>query len=263
MIKLLKKQYPITAIISEDGSKVFNSYYELYSNLLNLDCDEYDDIVYIGGLRFYGGKSNADSISSFIEREYDHLPVKDKVVIDIGANIGDSSIYFALKGARRIVAVEPDPKVYALAKKNIETNGLSDRIELVRAACANTNLDSQGNNNKPLVTLDRIIEMPAIKPSILKMDCEGCEYDVILSASTETLLNFSNIQIEYHLGYKNLKEKLEGCGFQVRITEPKYFISLFGDSATNKLVSPDGQTAVANKTYSGMLYAARLNPSNN
>ena len=29
--------------------------------------------------------------------------------------------------------------------------------------------------------------------------------------------------IEYHYGYKNLKEKLENCGFRVIITEPPMF----------------------------------------
>jgi hypothetical protein len=52
------------------------------------------------------------------------------------------------------------------------------------------------------------------------MDCEGCEYDVIFSSSKETLKRFSHIQIEYHYGYKNLKEKLEKCGFSVKVTRP-------------------------------------------
>ena len=52
------------------------------------------------------------------------------------------------------------------------------------------------------------------------MDCEGCEYESIMATSDIILKKFSHIQIEYHSGYKNLKEKLERCGFKVSITGP-------------------------------------------
>lgn len=52
------------------------------------------------------------------------------------------------------------------------------------------------------------------------MDCEGCECDAILSIADDILRRFSYIQIEYHYGYKNLKEKLEKSGFTVSITRP-------------------------------------------
>ncbi len=48
----------------------------------------------------------------FDGRAYDNVDVYDKDVVDIGANVGDSSIYFALKGARKVVGVEPLPLVF-------------------------------------------------------------------------------------------------------------------------------------------------------
>ena len=50
--------------------------------------------------------------------------------------------------------------------------------------------------------------------TVLKMDCEGAEYEIILFATVDTLLRFNHLLIEYHYGYKNLKEKLEECGFK-------------------------------------------------
>jgi Methyltransferase FkbM domain len=60
-------------------------------------------------------------------------------------------------------------------------------------------------------------------PVILKMDCEGSEYEVILSAEAheQTLQKFDLVIIEYHYGYKNLKQKLERSGFKVSVTRPK------------------------------------------
>ena len=53
------------------------------------------------------------------------------------------------------------------------------------------------------------------------MDCEGCEYESILSASRDVIRSFSHIQIEYHYGYKDLKYKLEENGFIVSVTKPR------------------------------------------
>ena len=257
ILKVLRRQYPISAVLKTGEHIIFYGYDELYCNLRDLDCDFKNNLVYVDGLQFYGGVSNADSIISFIEKEYDFLPVKDRVVIDIGANIGDSSIYFALKGAKRVIGIEPDPQVYDFAYKNIELNGFSDRIELIRGAMSNIDANIKDLNKPSLITLKGIFEKCTMIPSILKIDCEGCEYDVILSASCATLLNFTHIQIEYHQGCENLKKKLEACGFRVKITEPSYFNSPFCNSSINRLVSSDGNVTRINKTYSGMLYASR------
>lgn len=57
-------------------------------------------------------------------------------VIDIGANIGDSAIYFALKGASHIYAFEPLPSIYRIALQNVKINNLDDRITLINAGVA-------------------------------------------------------------------------------------------------------------------------------
>ena len=71
----------------------------------------------------------------FMKQQYKWLDVKGKDVIDIGANIGDSAIYFALKGAKHVYAFEPYPYSYYIANKNIRLNGLQDKITLVNQGC--------------------------------------------------------------------------------------------------------------------------------
>ena len=70
----------------------------------------------------------------------------------------------------------------------------------------------------PLQDIINKYEIP--KSSVLKIDCEGCEYDIIENISFETISYFSNIQIEYHLGYKKLKNKLESFGYTVQVSKP-------------------------------------------
>lgn len=258
LLGLLKKEYPIRARLRTGQNTIFNSYNELYTNLLGVNCDTKNDVVDIDGLKFYGGVSNADSIKCFIDKEYDFLPVKDRAVIDIGANIGDSCIYFILKGARSVLAIEPNDTLYNFAKKNIYINGFSDKIKIVRAACSGNDLNTNVDASEPLfITLDDIILKCPGRPSNLKIDCEGCEYDVILSASCDTLSNFTHIQIEYHHGYQNLKRKLEECGFQVQVTQPSYFISPFANITNNKLITANNNQTNQKRIYSGMLYASR------
>lgn len=191
-------------------------------------------------IKLFGAITNGEVVDIFINNIYQHLPVKGNIIIDIGANIGDSSIYFALLGASKVIGIEPFPKNYSLAKKNIELNNLSNKITIMLAGCrANTGyisidpnlqgtdasaIDFKDGFKVPLLTLENILDENNIGSSeaklVLKMDCEGCEYDAILYSSAITLRKFSYIQIEYHFGYKNLKEKLEKCGFTVSVMTP-------------------------------------------
>jgi len=257
IISILRKRYPINAILKTGHHVVLDDYNELYCNFLNLDYDVENDLVMIDNLKFFGGVSNADSIWAYIAKEYEFLPVKDKVVIDIGANIGDSSIYFVTNGASKVIAIEPEYKLFQLAHKNIMINGFSERIELINGICGNADALNKRVDSPSLLSLQGIIDKCETIPSILKIDCEGCEYDVILSASSSTLLNFTHIQIEYHYGCENLKRKLEGEGFNVKMTDPSYFIS-FMNSGNIRFFDTEGKPARIYKTYVGMLYASRL-----
>jgi len=201
--------------------------------------------------KFFGGISNGDIINGICGGDYDDIPVFEKTVVDIGSNIGDSSIFFSLRGAKQVIGFEPFPKNYNLSIQNINENYLSQRISINLAGCSSKNttitidphFDSTAGTHLthfskgvkvPLFTLDEIIKKFKVpEDSILKIDCEGCEYDIIYESSTETLKHFSYIKIEYHYGYKNLEKKLRNSGFQVKVSSPiamNVFNSIFKKS---------------------------------
>ena len=187
---------------------------------------------------FYNGIENGDIYNIFIKNEYQMLKTKGKVIVDIGANIGDSAIYFAIKGAEKIIGFEPFYNNYIFAKKNFKENLLEEKCNIFLAGCSGKSgkikLNSEMKNDVdskvdyfdqgeeiPLYSLDQIInDFNVPQKSILKMDCEGCEYESILLASRDTLRTFDEILLEYHHGYLDVVEKLKKCGFNVSNTTP-------------------------------------------
>jgi FkbM family methyltransferase len=268
LMHVWKRKYPVETVLRKDDrhiilrSHVEAYFFTLVHNREGIHYDTENDLVTFEGihydmgndtvtlssssiphlddanrnLRLYGGITNGDIFDTFLRNEYQFPPVKGKTVVDIGANIGDTPIYFAVRGASKVIALEPYPKNYELAKKNIEANGFSDRIVILLAGCAaecgfitidpnksgifSPLIKSKHGIRVPLLTLENIINENSISEAVLKMDCEGCEYETILSAPDYVLRHFSGIHIEYHYGYKDLKEKLEKSGFNVSVTKP-------------------------------------------
>lgn len=249
MIHIFQNKFPFQGILKNGETITIHNYYEAYLTSFGImgGYSIQGNIVTISKkglpeIQLDLANNNGDIHGIFFAEVYDFLPVKDKVVLDIGANIGDSAIYFALNGAKKVIALEPFPKNNKTARRNIELNNLSDKIIILSAGCSGTKgeitinpnqegagsaLDSVDSGVKvPLKTLDGLItEYDIPDNSVMKIDCEGCETDVILSSNEKILRKFTHIEIEYHYGYKDLKQKLEDCGFSVTISPPLFLIN--------------------------------------
>jgi FkbM family methyltransferase len=175
----------------------------------------------------------------FMDEAYKWLNVKGKEVVDVGANIGDTAIYFVVNGAKYVYAFEPYPFSYKIALKNIKLNKLEKKVTLLNEAIGKENKTIYINGNYKnigsddlkefkrgkkikIITLEEVVKRFKLKDAVLKIDCEGCEYNSILNTPNEVLRNFEQIMIEYHYGYLNLKKKLEEAGFKVKVSLPKY-----------------------------------------
>ena len=103
---------------------------------------------------------------------------KNDVVIDIGASIGDFSIYAEKNGAKKIISYEMDKERIGLFNKNIKTNRCK-KIVIKNAKTISLNEVFRENNLQQC--------------DFLKMDCEGCEYELFSNASKQTLKKISFI----------------------------------------------------------------------
>ena len=189
-------------------------------------------------LLFSGALSNGEIFEIFRTESYGELKIDGAVVVDIGGNIGDSSIYFALNGARMVICIEPQEISFQAMVQNIKLNHLEDKITPLMAAVGSEEGIIQANNNDPNPTggnglreskqghnlqvlslgsiLRKFLSADHAGNKILKVDCEGCEYNLVLHSTTEELKQLDQIIIEYHYGVKNLTKKIYEAGFEVK-----------------------------------------------
>lgn len=173
----------------------------------------------------------------FTNEEYKNLPVLGKTVIDVGCNIGDTCLYFAARGADKVYGYELFTSSAKMASHLISVNGLEDRVKVFnqgvgakRTVKVDPNFHNHGASDVSnvaedgceieIVPLDELIERHKVNDAILKMDCEGSEYEIIDGASRNSLRRFTHMQIEYHYGYKPLESRLRESGFKVSHTLP-------------------------------------------
>jgi len=218
---------------------IVNAYYD--GLIDGVECDE--AMYLITNVGSYRLRLHVDSVffigdivlENFVGGAYDDLDVGGKTVVDVGAGVGDTAILFSLRGARRVIALEPYPRLYGEALLNIKANGLVDKVVLVNAGlgatdgevCADLG-DVEGYSVfRPGGRCDVKVRMYALRTlikefeveegSVLKMDCEGCEYEAVLNADPGDLAVFSQIVIEYHDGYREIKRHLEAAGFSTEV----------------------------------------------
>ena len=186
--------------------------------------------------RITGFNSSATIFSTFIYEDWKKLRVKGKFVLDIGGYVGDTAIYFIAKGAKKVVVYEAFPYSYKIALTNIKQNGLDNRIEINNSALGG--LDSHMtidpnyiNDNAsraisqdtgvtvPVTSLETIVEKYSIDGWALKMNCEGCEYEVFQNTEADVFRKFSEIYMHFHGSPAPLIQKLRQSGFKVKYDE--------------------------------------------
>lgn len=113
--------------------------------------------------------------------------------MDVGANIGDSAIYFAINGASAVYAIEPMPKLFEYLTKNVNFNNIYNirplniaigdendiikipNIDLGLNASTDNFKNSENGNEISVKSLRSLINEYNLENIVIKIDCEGCE----------------------------------------------------------------------------------------
>jgi FkbM family methyltransferase len=150
-----------------------------------------------------------------------------RVVVDVGAYVGDSSIAFARQGAS-VHAFEPSVAFCGFIRRNLAENGLAGRVHLhevglaERAEAVRTRHDRLNlveGVSYALEHLPRGIEL-------LKLDCEGAEYHLLGDPRFLDHLSPGEIRMEYHRGRDGVVGALERAGYVVSLQGPPTSVGL-------------------------------------
>lgn len=195
-----------------------------------------------------GSKMEAWSVKeTLIDRFYAKYGTEvgsDWIVVDIGAAIGEFTIDTALKLTDGMVhAFEPNPGSINVLRQNTRANYLN------RVATYNLGVWSESGeiplrflNNEPLqaisgsvaspdevikettipvITLSEVVfEKVGKKINLMKLDCEGAEYEILFNQDAEVFTQIGRIIMEYHdldsrRNHRALVSQLESQGYLV------------------------------------------------
>ena len=200
------------------------------------------------GLKFkVRGKMDIWSLKeTLLDRFYERFGfvVQDGwTVVDIGGGIGDYTIFAAYNHPNaRVLAYEPFPESYRLLRENLNLNQI-DNVETFSQAVSSQEstlqfgslssdpLSMQTAHDMPAPAGD-VLHVPAVslasilnglaggRIDLLKLDCEGAEYDILLNSAPSALEKIDRIVMEYHDGitpfdHDDLVKHLTNCGYKV------------------------------------------------
>lgn len=130
----------------------------------------------------------------FMERRIKH----GGTWIDVGANIGNHSVFFAAYCGAKVVAFEPVAENFGMLERNMRANGL-DAGHLLLAAGAGdaagsmsydppkpgkrwsqVEMSKDGSRTAPIVTIDSL-GLDDVR--VIKLDCEGMEPESVIGAA--------------------------------------------------------------------------------
>lgn len=179
--------------------------------------------------------SIADEINAHTDYDFAEIDFKPgDVVLDIGGNIGMVSIYLAKKFPfLKIYAFEPVKENYESFKNNIKLNNVPNGVIMLnnmavtkdgRDIIMNINPLNRGGSaisdifatNYHLsadvvksISLEEIFKQNDIKQlKMLKIDCEGSEYEILYNTPTDLLTNIEYLRGEFHEN-KRLTDKYD------------------------------------------------------
>jgi FkbM family methyltransferase len=176
----------------------------------------------------------------FVRRRYGSVE-GFQTIVDVGANVGSFAVYAAQSSPdARIFCYEPEQRNFSLLSRNLQINGLERRIAAFRCAVGSSSgsrklavgvsqLNSfdglRGGTNHQWVDCTTLRDIRSTHRldslDLLKMNCEGAEYEILGGCTSADYVGIRNIRLEYHNldgGNRNgesLRRHLEARGYAI------------------------------------------------
>ncbi|MDS0256807.1 FkbM family methyltransferase [Thermoplasmatales archaeon AK] len=175
--------------------------------------------------RFSEETKSSSLFEVFVERIYDiegYTPRNKDVVIDVGANVGDTTIWWAMKFGAQVIAFEPMEETFNLLRRNVALNNGDISISKIAIGDGNEISGSEegtmlvpGKDHK-LKTV-RLDDLKLERVDLLKIDVEGFELSVLRGAINTLATHKPRVIIETHS--KELAKSclgiLTGIGYRI------------------------------------------------
>lgn len=150
-------------------------------------------------------------------------------VLDVGAHVGTFSLWLGKVHPNATVdCFEPSADTFEFLVRNLEVNGLSGRVQAHQKALAGeagwATFDQHGAGSGhnhlafgevqgsasqvQTVTFDDVVAAARGPVRLVKMDCEGGEYDLVYRSSPESWASVQRLVLEYHTVEGNSWEEL-------------------------------------------------------
>jgi len=157
------------------------------------------------------------------------------IFVDVGANVGVYSLWASETDGVDVVAFEPSGLAHARAAENVDLNGLSNRVRLLRKAVGGepgivrltTGQDAlnrvAGHGVAPTEAVEQTTldaELGSVVPAVVKIDVEGGELDVLRGARQSILRHRPALIIEVNEP-QQLEALLAELGYQTWSYDPK------------------------------------------
>lgn len=136
------------------------------------------------------------------------LGLRGECAVDVGANIGNHSIFFAAFLAEKIISIEANKDLVPILRENLSANGC--QYEIIAAAIGSENgpgrisypLENnigagkiiRGAGDINIITLDQAVPRKGV--FLIKIDVEGMEMDVLKGATQLIEAQYPDLVIE-------------------------------------------------------------------
>lgn len=202
-----------------------NTFYTLEGEK-DLGSYEYPNSMYESMIKY--GDAAGIYWATFLYHElcrFDVCVEEGDVFVDLGTNIGISSKYALLHGAKEVHCFEPDPVLIELIKKNVPSSKIyqyaidskSEEFELYHWPYNPVN---EGPKYKcKSVTLREVLSLVNKPIDYLKIDIEGFEHNIFDELTYEECSRFKKLFVEHHMPEKTDQfcEVLKSKGYNLSV----------------------------------------------